>query len=165
MVNRGIRRHITKTDLLKFVGSALLWNVKSSTEERNVVRHASGMQRYIRQNAGHESRTLWTMKQHRAAASASEPNVEICKDRQRVAPHAAPVEDQCWLAAGRAEPDDANMEVAESTAGQPTSSVIRTWEAVDDTSAKRQRLMAGMLTWTSTWTRQEILRSQEWKPA
>ena len=93
------------------------------------------------------------MKQHRAAASASEPNVEICKDRQRVAPHAALVEDRCRLAAGRTAPEDANMEVAESTAGQPTSSVIRTWEAEDDTSAKRQRLMAGMLTWTSTWTR------------
>ena len=36
------------------------------------------------------------------------------------------------------------MEAAESSAGQPTSSVVRTLEAEDDTSAKRQRLMAGM---------------------
>ena len=47
-------------------------------------------------------------------------------------------------AAGRTAPEDANMEAAESSAGQPTSSVVRTLEAQDDTSAKRQRLMAGM---------------------
>ena len=47
-------------------------------------------------------------------------------------------------AAGRPAPEDANMEAAESSAGQPTSSVVRTLEAEDDTSAKRQR---------STWTR------------
>ena len=36
------------------------------------------------------------------------------------------------------------MEATESSAGQPTSSVVRALEAEDDTSAKRQRLMAGM---------------------
>ena len=36
------------------------------------------------------------------------------------------------------------MEAAESSAAQPTSSVLRTLEAEDDASAKRQRLMAGM---------------------
>ena len=36
------------------------------------------------------------------------------------------------------------MEPAESSA-QPTSSVVRTMEAEDDTSAKRQKLMAGIL--------------------
>ena len=36
------------------------------------------------------------------------------------------------------------MEDAESSAAQPTSSVVRTLEAEDDGSAKRQRLMAGM---------------------
>ena len=40
-------------------------------------------------------------------------------------------------AAGRPAPEDANMEAAESSAAQPTSSE-------DDGSAKRQRLMAGM---------------------
>ena len=36
------------------------------------------------------------------------------------------------------------METAESSAVQPTSSVVRTLEAEDDASAKRKRLMAGM---------------------
>ena len=43
-------------------------------------------------------------------------------------------------AAGRPAPEDANMEAAECSTGQPTSSVARTLEAEDDTSAKRQRL-------------------------
>ena len=47
-------------------------------------------------------------------------------------------------AAGRTAPEDANMEAAESSTGQPTSSVVRTLDAEDDTSAKRQKLMAGM---------------------
>ena len=47
-------------------------------------------------------------------------------------------------AAGRPAPEDANMEDAESSAAQPTTSVVRTLEAEDDTSAKRRRLMAGM---------------------
>ena len=62
-----------------------------------------------------------------AAASASEPNVEMREQ-----------------AAGGPAPEDANMEPAESSAAQPTSSVVRTLEAEDDTSAKRQKLMAGM---------------------
>ena len=66
-----------------------------------------------------------------AAASASEPNVET--------PGQA-----AGAAAGRAAPEDVNMRAAESSAAQPTSSVVRTLEAEHDGSAKRQRLMAGM---------------------
>ena len=36
------------------------------------------------------------------------------------------------------------MEAAERSGGQPTSSVFRTLEAEDDTSAKRQKLMVGV---------------------
>ena len=93
-------------------------------------------------------------------------------------------------AAGRQAPEDANMEAAESSAAQPTSSVVRTLEAEDDTSAKRQKLMAGMPILHETdvdvnmdahklvvyggdarrprkvdSAGQEILRSQEWNPA
>ena len=141
MVNRGIRRDITKTNLLKYVDCTSLWNVKSSTGVRKVARHVSGMQRYIHRNAGHDSRTLWTMKQHRtAAASASEPNAEMRE--QAVGGSASSSSSGPAPAAGRPAPEDANMEPAESSA-QPTSSVVRTMEAEDNTSAKRQKLMAG----------------------
>ena len=138
MANRGIRRYITKTDLLKYVECTSLWNVKSITEERKVVRYASGMQRCIRRNAGHDSRTLWTMKVHRQqTASASEPNVEM---QEQAAGGSAP---QFKWRTG-ASCGQIRMLAAESSAGQPTSSVVRTLEAEDDTSAKRQRLMDGM---------------------
>ena len=70
-----------------------------------------------------------------AAASASEPNVEMPEQ----AAGGSPVP-----AAGRPAPENSNMEDAESSAAQPTSSAVRTLEAEDDGSAKRQRLMAGM---------------------
>ena len=77
-----------------------------------------------------------------AAASASEPNVEM---QEQAAGGSAPSSSSGPApAAGRPSPEDANMEAAESSAGQPTSSVVRTLEAEDDTSAKRQKLMAGM---------------------
>ena len=77
-----------------------------------------------------------------AAASASEPTVEM---QEHAAGGSAPSSSGgLVLAAGRPAPEDANMEVAESSAAQPTSSVVRTLESEDDTSAKRQRLMAGM---------------------
>ena len=77
-----------------------------------------------------------------AAASASEPNVEM---HWQAAGGSAPSSSGGPVpAAGRTAPEDANMEAAESSAGQPTSSVVRTLEAEDDTSAKRQTLMAGM---------------------
>ena len=77
-----------------------------------------------------------------AAASASEPNVEM---QEQAAGGSAPSSSGGPVpAAGRPAPEDANMEAAESSAAQPTSSVVRTLEAEDDTSAKRQRLMAGM---------------------
>ena len=48
-------------------------------------------------------------------------------------------------AKGGPAPEDVNMEeAAESSAAQPTSSVVRMLEAEDDASSKRQRLMAGM---------------------
>ena len=74
-----------------------------------------------------------------AAAGASEPNVEM---QGQAVGGSAPSSSSG--PAGRPAPEDANMEAAESSAGQPTSSVVRTLEAEDDTSAKRQRLMAGM---------------------
>ena len=45
----------------------------------------------------------------------------------------------------RPAPEDVNVEVAaESSAANPTSSVVRTLVVEDGASAKRQRLMAGM---------------------
>ena len=77
-----------------------------------------------------------------AAASASEPNVEM---QEQAAGGSAPSSSGGPVpAAGRPAPEDANVEAAESSAAQPTSSVVRTLEAEDDTSAKRQRLMAGL---------------------
>ena len=74
-----------------------------------------------------------------AAASASGTNVEM---REQAVGGSAPTSSSGPTpAAGRPAPEDANMEPAESSAGQPTSSVVRT---LDDTSAKRQKLMAGM---------------------
>ena len=61
------------------------WSVKSSREERKVVRHASGMQRYIRQNAGHDSTTFWIMKQHRQQLLAQVNQTSRCRNRQLVA--------------------------------------------------------------------------------
>ena len=74
-----------------------------------------------------------------AAAGASEPNVEM---QGQAVGGSAP--SSCGGPAGRPAPEDAKMEAAESSAGQPTSSVVRTLEAEDYTSAKRQKLMAGM---------------------
>ena len=74
-----------------------------------------------------------------AAAGASEPNVEM---QGQAVGGSAPSSSSG--PAGRPAPEDVNMEAAESSAGQPTSSVVRTLEAEDDTSAKRQKLMAGM---------------------
>ena len=69
-----------------------------------------------------------------AAASASEPNVEM---PEQAAGGSAPSPSGGLVpAAGRPALEDANMEAAESTAAQPTSSVVRTLEAEDDTSAK-----------------------------
>ena len=72
-----------------------------------------------------------------AAASASEPNAEM-REQAVGGSSSGPAP-----AAGRPAPEDANMEPAENSA-QPTSSVVRTMEAEDHTSAKRQKLMAGM---------------------
>ena len=72
------------------------------------------------------------------AASASEPNVEM---REQAAGGSAPSSSSDPApAAGRPAREDANMEPAESSA-QPTSSVVRTMEDEDNTSAKRQKLM------------------------
>ena len=64
-----------------------------------------------------------------AAASASEPNVKM-QEQSAVVPRPARVEDWCRL---RADPRQ-----------RMPSSVVRTLEAEDGTSAIRQRLMAGM---------------------
>ena len=76
-----------------------------------------------------------------AAASASEPNAEM--QEQAVGGSAPSSSSGPVPATGRPAPEDANMEPAERSA-QPTSSVVRTMEAEDNTSAKRQKLMACM---------------------
>ena len=77
-----------------------------------------------------------------AAASASEPNVEM---HEQAAGGSAPSSSSgpAPAALGPAR-EDVNMGAAESAAAQPTSSAVRTLETEDDRSAKRQRLMAGM---------------------
>ena len=75
-----------------------------------------------------------------AAASASEPNPEMRE--QAVGGSAPSLSSGPAPAAGRPAPEDANMEPAESSA-QSTSSVVRTMEAEDNTSAKRQKLIDG----------------------
>ena len=77
-----------------------------------------------------------------AAASANEPNVET--PGQAAGGSAPSSTSGPAPAAGRPASEDANMEAAESSAAQQTSPVVRTLEAEDDTSAKRQKLMAGM---------------------
>ena len=110
---------------------------KSSTEERKVVRFASGIQRCFRRNAGHDSRTLWKC----SCTDSSEPNVEM---QEQAAGGSAPSSSGGLVPdAGRPVLEDANRKL-QSAAGQPTSSVVRTLEAEDHTSAKRLRLMAGM---------------------
>ena len=74
-----------------------------------------------------------------AAAGASEPNVEM---QGQAVGGSAP--SSSGGPAGRPAPEDANMGAAESSAAQPTSSVVRTLEAEDNARAKRQRLMARM---------------------
>ena len=106
MVNRGTRRDITKTNLLKYVECTSLWNVKSSTGERKVVRHVSGMQRYIRRNAGHDSRTVWTMKQHRQQLRAQVN--QTSEMQEQAAGGSAPSSSSGPApAAGRPAPEDA----------------------------------------------------------
>ena len=80
--------------------------------------------------------------QQTAAASASEPNVEA--PGQAAGGPVPSSSSGPAPAAGGPAPEDVNMGAAESSAAQPTSSVVRTLEAEDDTSEKRQRLMAGM---------------------
>ena len=73
-----------------------------------------------------------------AAASASEQNVEM---QEQAASGSAPGSSGGPVpVSGRPAPGEA----AESSAAQPTSSAVRTLETEDDTSAQRQRLMAGM---------------------
>ena len=77
-----------------------------------------------------------------AAASASEPSVETpgqAAGGPAPSPNSGPA-----AAAGGPAPEDVNMGASESSAAQPTSSVVRTLENEDDASAKRQRLIAGM---------------------
>ena len=77
-----------------------------------------------------------------AAASASEPNVGT-PGQAAGGPAPSSSSGPATVAGGPA-PEDVNMGAAESSAAQPTSSAVRTLEAEDDGSAKRQRLMAGM---------------------
>ena len=77
-----------------------------------------------------------------AAPSASEPNVETLG--QAAGGPAPSSSSGPAPAAGGPAPEDVNMGAAESSAAQPTSSVVRTFETEDDGSAKCQRLMAGM---------------------
>ena len=79
---------------------------------------------------------------HTAAASASEPNVETpgqAAGGSAPSSSSGPAPAVCGPA-----PEDVNMGAAESSAAQPTSSAVRTLEAEDDASAKRQKVIAGM---------------------
>ena len=68
----------------------------------------------IHRNAGHDSRTLWTMKQHRQQLQAQVNQTLRCGNRQRVAPRSVrAVAQPRWRAD---PPEDANMEPAESSA-------------------------------------------------
>ena len=62
-----------------------------------VVLHASGMQRCIRQNAGHDSRILWTMKLHRQQLRVQVNQTSRCRNRQRVAPRPVQAVARHWL--------------------------------------------------------------------
>ena len=124
MVNRGIGRRITKTDLFKFVECVTL--------ERNMKHGGTKGCAAFFGNAKVHSPECRARFQDIVdnVARAQVNQTSICKDRQWVAPPSScggPV-----LVAGRTPPEDANMEVAESSAGQPTSSVVRTLEAEDD---------------------------------
>ena len=131
-MNRGIRRHTTKTDFLKDVECTSLWNVKSSTEERKVVRHSSDMQKVHWPECRARFQDIVDDEATQtAAASASEPNVEM--PEQAAGGSAPSSSGRPVPAAGRPAPEDVNMEAAESSL-----------EAEDDMSAKRQRLTAGM---------------------
>ena len=77
-----------------------------------------------------------------AAPSASEPNVETLG--QAAGGPAPSSSSGPAPAAGGPAPEDVSMGAAESSAAQPTCSVVRTLETEDDGSAKCQRLMAGM---------------------
>ena len=77
-----------------------------------------------------------------AAASASEPNDET--PGQAAGGPAQSSSSGPATVAGVPAPEDVNMGAAERSSAQPTSSVVRTLEAEDEGSAKRQRLMAGM---------------------
>ena len=146
MVNRGIRRHSNKTNLRKHVEYTTLWKAKSSTEERKGCAACFGhARRCNRQNAGRDSRKLWTTMLRGQQLRVQVNQMTRSQDRQRVGP--CPVRGGVPVsAAGRPAPEDANMEAAEISAAQPTNSVVRTLEAEDDTSEKRERLMAGVPT-------------------
>ena len=77
-----------------------------------------------------------------AAASASGPSVET--PGQATGGPAPSSSSGPAPAAGGPALEDVNMGAAESSAAQPTSSVVGTLETGDDASAKRKRLMAGM---------------------
>ena len=79
-----------------------------------------------------------------AAASASEPSVET-PGQAAGGPAPSPNSGHSGGFCGVDQrPEDVNMGASESSAAQPTSSVVRTLENEDDASAKRQRLIAGM---------------------
>ena len=105
------------------------------------MRHVSGMQIYSPECRARFQDIVDNAAAQTAAASASEPNAEM---REQAAGGSSPSSSSGPApAAGRLAPEDANMEPAQSS-GQPTSSVVRTMEAQDNTSAKRQKLMVGM---------------------
>ena len=97
---------------------------------RKVVRHVSGMQRYIRRKCK-RFKDMEDNEAAQTAASASEPNAEMREQAAGVVPR--PVQ-AVAPAVGRPAPEDANMEPAESLV-QPTSSVVRMMEDEDNTSA------------------------------
>ena len=102
--------------------------------------HASGLQRCIRRNVGHDSRILWTMKLHRQQLRVQANQMLRPQDRQRVAPAPSSSSGPAPAASGPA-PKDVNMKDAESSTADEFCGTL---ETEDDKSAKYQRLMAGM---------------------
>ena len=93
------------------------------------MRHISGMQRYIRRNAGHDSSEP-NVEMQEQAAGAPRPVRALAQHRRRVDP--------------RRRMPTWKLQRVRQDSRRVLWSVVRTLEAEDDTSAKRQKLMASM---------------------
>ena len=104
---------------------ARLWNVKSSTETRKVVRHVSGRRRV--HSPGCRARfqdIVDTEAAQTAAASARANQLWRPQDRQRVAPRPVEAAAQHRLRVAPAAGGCQHGKQAENSAAQPTSSAV-----------------------------------------